>query len=251
MKIRQLLRQSLQTARKILRTDRSALSGLTDSDRELILEIRSRNLTYLSLKKLASIANTCRSIEEAEIPGLFIEAGCALGGSSILIASIKCQERALAIFDVFERIPAPTEDDPEEVHDRYKKIVDGISEGIGGDKYYGYIDDLYSLVNANLQAFGIDPEPESVRLVKGLLQDTMSVDEPVAFAHIDVDWYEPVKISLERIFPRLSVGGSIILDDYHDWGGCRKATDAFLAEVASSYRMDDSAGSLKLTKTAG
>jgi asparagine synthase (glutamine-hydrolysing) len=55
----------------------------------------------------------------------------------------------------------------------------------------------------------------------------MVIEQPVAFAHIDVDWYEPVLTSLKRIFPHLVVGGSIILDDYHDWGGCRKATENF------------------------
>ncbi|MEY4519181.1 MAG: hypothetical protein RLZZ499_1780 [Cyanobacteriota bacterium] len=56
----------------------------------------------------------------------------------------------------------------------------------------------------------------------------MVVEQPVAFAHIDVDCYKPVLTSLKRIFPNLVVGGSITLDDYHDWGGCRKATDEFL-----------------------
>ena len=79
----------------------------------------------------------------------------------------------------------------------------------------------------------------------------MKIDGPVAFAHVDVDWYEPVKTSLERIFPNLTVGGSIILDDYHDWGGCRKATDEFLREVTDKIVLDDSAGSMKITKLKG
>jgi asparagine synthase (glutamine-hydrolysing) len=54
--------------------------------------------------------------------------------------------------------------------------------------------------------------------------------------------------SLERIFPNLVVGGSIILDDYHDWGGCRQATDEFLNRVNGQYTLDDSAGSMKITK---
>lgn len=85
-------------------------------------------------------------------------------------------------------------------------------------------------------------------LVKGLVQETMKIDQPVAFAHIDVDWYDPVITCLERIFPNLVVGGSIILDDYHDWGGCRKATDEYLRRVAGQYVLDDSAGSMKITK---
>jgi hypothetical protein len=46
-------------------------------------------------------------------------------------------------------------------------------------------------------------------------------------------------------------GGSIILDDYHDWGGCRKAVDQFLAEMGDQVTQDDSAGSLTLTRKPG
>ncbi len=63
----------------------------------------------------------------------------------------------------------------------------------------------------------------------------MKIEQPVAFAHIDVDWYEPVITSLERIFPKLVIGGSIVLDDYHDWGGCRKAVDEYLSRVPGEF----------------
>jgi asparagine synthase (glutamine-hydrolysing) len=134
------------------------------------------------------------------------------------------------------------------VHDRYKAIVEGKSTGIGGDKYYGYQEDLYDVVQSNLKSFGIDCEKQSVSLVKGLIQDTMKIDEPVAFAHVDVDWYEPVLTCLKRVFPNLVVGGSIILDDYHAWGGCRKATDEYLREVTGQFILDDTADAMKITR---
>ena len=42
----------------------------------------------------------------------------------------------------------------------------------------------------------------------------MHITQPVALAHVDVDWYEPVMTCLERVFPQLVVGGSIILDRF-------------------------------------
>ncbi|MFM2312534.1 MAG: Demethyldecarbamoylnovobiocin O-methyltransferase [Cyanobacteriota bacterium] len=211
---------------------RSVIStNLSEQDLKLIADIRAQKITYLSETRLASINSTCSSIEDANLAGLFIEAGCALGGSAILIASTKRMERPFLIYDVFGMIPAPTEEDPQDVHERYQTIVMGKSTGIGGEQYYGYLDNLYDVVQFNLTRFGINCQKELVSLIKGLVQDTMVIDQPVAFAHIDVDWYEPVLTSLKRIFPNLVVGGSIILDDYHDWGGCRKATDEFLREV--------------------
>lgn len=232
-----------QSARK-----KAILSKLSAQDLKLISDIRAQKITYLSQTRLASINRTCCLMEDANLPGVFIEAGCALGGSAVLIASAKSAERSFLVYDVFEMIPAPTDADPQDVHERYQTIVQGKSAGIGGDKYYGYLENLYDLVQSNLSSFGINCQQQLVFLIKGLVQDTMVIEQPVAFAHIDVDWYEPVLTSLQRIFPNLVVGGSIILDDYHDWGGCRKATDEFLREVAGQYTLDDSAGSMKITR---
>jgi asparagine synthase (glutamine-hydrolysing) len=52
--------------------------------------------------------------------------------------------------------------------------------------------------------------------------------DTIAFAHIDCDWYEPVRLCLERIYPILSIQGYLVLDDYYDYGGCKKAVDEFL-----------------------
>lgn len=225
------------------------LSPLDREDRDLIARIRERNLTYLSGNKLAKLAALCHAVDENRLPGVIVEAGCALGGSSILLATLKDAGRPLWVYDVFGMIPSPTAEDTEDVHARYRTIVEGKSKGIGNDKYYGYEDNLYERVRSNLAEFGIDCERQSVVLIKGLLQDTMDITEPVALAHVDVDWYDPVKTCLERIFPRLTVGGSIVLDDYHDWGGCRKATDEFLRTVVGQFSLDDSAGSLTVTRT--
>lgn len=224
------------------------LSGPDLDARNFIARIKSKKLTYLSNKKLTSIADTCRSIEKANLNGSFIEAGCALGGSAILMASLKTPDRKLFVYDVFGMIPPPSNEDPKDVHDRYDTIVKGQSKGIRGDKYYGYEENLYEVVQSNFKSFGIDVEEQSVYLIKGLLQDTMKIDQPVAFAHVDVDWYDPVMTCLNRIFPNLVVGGSIILDDYHDWGGCKKAADEYLQGIFDKVAVDDSNDSMKITK---
>jgi len=51
----------------------------------------------------------------------------------------------------------------------------------------------------------------------------------IALAHLDCDWYDPVKLYLERTAEVLSPGGLMILEDYNDYDGCRKAADKFLA----------------------
>ncbi len=56
----------------------------------------------------------------------------------------------------------------------------------------------------------------------------------MAFAHIDCDWYESVKVCLERIEPKLVGGGILIIDDYYTWSGCKKAVDSYFR-----YRRDE------------
>jgi hypothetical protein len=226
----------------------SLVKELSPEEYKLIYRIKLKRLTYLSDERLLSIFKTCRLIEESKLSGVFLEAGCALGGSAILIASLKNSKRPLFIYDVFGMIPPPTKEDTQDVHDRYKTIVEGESRGIGGDKYYGYQANLFEIVKSNLNFFGINTLEQSVTLVKGLVQDTMKIEQPVAFAHIDVDWYEPVKTCLERVFPLLVIGGSIILDVYHVWGGCRKATDEYLQKITGQFVLNDSAGSMKITR---
>ena len=117
---------------------RKLLAKLGMADVALIGRIRDQRLSYLSEGKLANLCLLCREAERQNLPGVFIEAGCALGGSAILIASAKSVARPLQLYDVFGQIPPPTSGDTAEVHARYQTIVEGKSVGIGGDPYYGY-----------------------------------------------------------------------------------------------------------------
>jgi asparagine synthase (glutamine-hydrolysing) len=178
---------------------------------------------------LENIATIVQSIERQKIPGIFVEAGVALGGSAILIARLKSPTRPFSLFDVFGMIPPPSARDEQDAHARYQDIASGTSDGLRGDKYYGYEDDLYSKVRRNLVENGVDLDRDRVTLVKGLFEDTLDVQEPVAFAHIDCDWYDSVKVCIERITPQLSPDGILVFDDYQSYSGCRRAVDEFLA----------------------
>lgn len=216
--------------------------------KKTIEEIKKSNLTYLSETKLNSLYETCLLFEKEQIQGDFIECGAALGGSGILITKIKNYDRKLKIYDVFEKIPAPTDKDGNDSHERYKKILMGDSRGIGSGVYYGYQDNLLDVVKNNFSSFGIDYNKENVSFIKGDITKNLDIESSVAFAHIDVDWYEPVKTSLEKIYPKLVIMGTIIVDDYYDWAGCRKAVDEFLFDKRQKVILDASKQTMKITK---
>jgi len=192
--------------------------------------IRARRLTFLQLSPLLDLRKRARELDDRAVPGIFLEAGCALGGSAILLTASKHRERRLQVYDVFGLIPPPSDRDGEDVQHRYDRIRSGEAEGLGGDVYYGYQSDLLQTVRSTFEELGYPCESNNVTLIEGLFEDTLRLDGPVALAHIDGDWYESVKVCLDRIWPELSIGGVMIIDDYDDWSGCRTAVDEFLAD---------------------
>jgi asparagine synthase (glutamine-hydrolysing) len=126
-------------------------------------------------------------------------------------------------------IPPPSDRDDQDAHARYEQIVSGQAAGPKGSAYYGYESDLLAKVRANFAQCGYPVDDHHVSLVKGLYQNALRVDQPVALAHLDCDWYDSVMVCLQRIEPRLVPGGILVIDDYADWAGCRKAVDEYFA----------------------
>jgi asparagine synthase (glutamine-hydrolysing) len=192
--------------------------------------VKAQKLTYLSDAKLLRLEQALRQVSTAD--GAFAEFGVALGGSAIVIASAAAATRQRFFgFDVFGLIPPPASDkDDARSKERYEVIASGRAAGIGGDSYYGYRDDLYDDVIRAFHRNGLTVDGRSISLVKGLFEKTVPDTDigRVAFCHIDCDWYDPVKFCLDQIAARLAPGGLMLLDDYHDYGGCAQATNEFL-----------------------
>jgi hypothetical protein len=226
-------RRKLKATRRQLKRAQARLAGpahaVPDSVEEVIARVREERLTYLKPRYLRALAADVLDVERTGLEGLVLEAGTARGGSAIVMAAAKAPERPMKVYDVFGMIPAPGEEDGEDVHERYATIAGGDARGVGGETYYGYRDDLYGEVSASFARLGVPVGERNVELVKGLFEETIVLDGPVAFAHLDGDWYESTLTCLERIAPRLVPGGRIVLDDYYKWSGCRRAVDEYFA----------------------
>jgi len=210
----------------------------------LTRDVVRQKLTYLTPQKLARLEASASAVMENQVPGDLLEFGVALGGSAIILADFAKQaRRQFHGFDVFGMIPPPTSDkDEADAKSRYETIASGASVGIGGNKYYGYRDDLYGDVCRAMTAHGVPVDGKTVSLHKGLFEDTVphAPVQQVALAHVDCDWYDPVKFCLLYLGAQLSAGGMIIIDDYHDFSGCRAATDEFL-QRHTDFTLDDGA----------
>ena len=156
----------------------------------------------------------------------------------------------MRVYDLFEMLPPPSERDGDDMKARYAEITAGKAVGLGGGQYYLYEDDLLATVTNNFARYGYPVESNNIQLIKGKVQDTLTVAEPVALANIDVDWYEPVSACLERVMPHLIVDGAVAVRAYSDWSGAHKATDDYFSRAGrEGLEFDSSAGHMFITRT--
>jgi hypothetical protein len=235
------LEAELRTAKRKLKKARAESAyDLPEELEATIARARKEHLTYLKPDNLRELAARVLDVEKQGLPGLVIEAGTARGGSAIVMAAAKAPERPMKVYDVFGMIPPPSAHDGADVHERYAKITAGDARGPGGETYYGYRDDLYDEVEASFSRLGVPTGERNVDLVKGLFEDTIDLDEPVALAHLDGDWYESTMTCLTRIAPLVVPGGRIVLDDYYKWSGCRTAVDEYFTD-RDGFRLEHGA----------
>ncbi len=70
-----------------------------------------------------------------------------------------------------------------------------------------------------------------MEFLKGWFADTLpnAKIKQLAILRLDGDMYSSTMDSLKNLYDKVSVGGYVIVDDYHDWPSCRKAVTDFLS----------------------
>lgn len=165
--------------------------------------------TQVHIDRQRNLVRLARSIEEQFIPGDIVECGVLDGGTAALMASTA--RRRIHLFDSWQGLPAASEVEGDGA------IWSG--ECVGSSRRVGSIMRKLSV-----------PE-DRVVFHRGWFADTFpnARIEKISLLHIDADYYDSVKISLDTWFPRLSKGGFVQFDDYSIFVGCTRAVDEFLA----------------------
>jgi len=195
-------------------------------------EIITRVLPFTVTRSLR-VAALCDAVEfvvRNRIPGDFVECGVYKGGSTMAAAltfkRLGDTPRTLHLFDTFEGMVAPTAAD--------RKVGTGAlaSELLQADSHFKMISPL-SEVERNMATTGYPAE--RIRYIKGKVEDTLLQSAPasIAILRLDTDWYESTRHELVHLYPRLSVGGVLIVDDYGYWEGARKAVDEYFASLSN------------------
>jgi O-methyltransferase len=176
--------------------------------------------TMIGLKRLDNLQFCIEQVLADEIPGDFIETGVWRGGACIFMrAALKAYmdgARQVWVADSFEGLPKP----------------DGRYRQDKGDRLWTKKSDLgisVDQVKANFSRYGL--LDNRVRFLKGWFKDTLPTApiESLAILRLDGDMYSSTMDSLLNLYPKLSVGGYVIVDDYGACDPCRKAVDDFRA----------------------
>jgi O-methyltransferase len=204
-----------------------ALPDIPESDRQTISSVRSFTMT--SAERIHAVCEAVRYIEKNNIPGAIVECGVWRGGSMMAVArtllSINATARELYLFDTFEGMSPPNENDVSLVGERASALIEQHTKS-EADLLW-----CYAPLDAVREAVLSTGYPkEQVRFVKGRVEETLPQEAPdeIALLRLDTDWYESTRHELETLYPRLVRGGVLILDDYGHWQGARKAVDEYI-----------------------
>ena len=188
-----------------------------------------RPYTMTSAERLWSLVNAVRYVIDEGIPGDFVECGVWRGGSVMAMAktltALGVTDRRVWLYDTYAGMTAPTTEDVE-------AATGATAAGLLATTDIGDGNNVWCVagradVEANVRSTGYPFE--QFTFVEGDVAVTLNEAAPahVALLRLDTDWYESTRVGLEMLYPRLSVGGVCILDDYGHWQGARKAVDDY------------------------
>jgi O-methyltransferase len=174
--------------------------------------------TMVGRRRLDHLQACVATVVKDDVPGDLMETGVWRGGASILMrATLEAygdRGRRVWLADSFEGLPPP---DPTnfpadaglDLH-RKRFLAVPLDEVKRNFARYGLLDDR-------------------VRFLPGWFRDTLR-SAPVtrlSILRMDGDLYESTWQALESLYPRLSLGGFAVVDDYGSVEACRRAVDEY------------------------
>jgi hypothetical protein len=186
--------------------------------------------TLTTPERIIALTRAVEYVVEREIAGDIVECGVWKGGS-MMAAALTLQrlgdlERSLYLFDTYEGMSAPTDEDVASFDGR---SAAQLMAGSDTDASAAWWAASLQEVKSNLDSTGF---PGSrAHFIKGMVEDTIPEAAPrsISLLRLDTDWYESTRHELLHLYPRLSPSGVLIIDDYGFWKGSRKATDEYFS----------------------
>jgi hypothetical protein len=170
--------------------------------------------TMVGCKRLDNLQRLVEEVLADDVPGDFIETGVWRGGASILMRAVLkahgVTDRKVWLADSFKGLPPPS---PEQ----YPQDA--------GDTLYTHAFLAVSLDQVRQNFAAYDLLDEQVCFLEGWFKDTLphAPVKRLAIARLDGDMYQSTMDGLTHLYPRVSPGGFVIIDDYGCIPACKEA----------------------------
>ena len=221
-----------------------------DRLRTLVKSVRRDTLT--SAERIAAVSDATSYVAEAGIAGAIVECGVWRGGSMMAVALTLLErgvaDRDLYLYDTFTGMTEPSAEDVSSPYDGYSPHRRWRRHHALGRQWAGVPADV---VRERVESTGYPAE--RIHLVEGMVEQTLPdrAPERIALLRLDTDWYTSTKHELVELYPRLSEGGVLIVDDYGHYEGARRAVDEYLEETGESLLLNriDYTGRIAVKRT--
>ena len=200
----------------------STYDSIVDVDmRFMEIYKRCKPFTLTTKERMYALYKATEYTIEAGIKGDFVECGVWRGGSVMVIAqtllTLGVKNRKIWLFDTYTGMTELADEDYAfgvKDRDDYQKSDASLEEVKRNVLSTGYPSALFSFV-------------------KGRVEDTIPKTQPsiIALLRLDTDWYESTKHEMIHLYPLLSRGGVLIIDDYGAWAGAKKAVDDYIVQT--------------------
>jgi O-methyltransferase len=174
--------------------------------------------TMIGLKRLDNVQHCVVDVLRRGVPGDLIETGVWRGGATIFMRAILAAygdvERQVWVADSFRGLPKPDPEQwPAEAGDDHwtsEKLAVSAEEVRANFARYGLLDDR-------------------VQFLIGWFKETLPTApiDRLAVLRLDGDMYGSTMEALEALYPKLSPGGYVIVDDYGAVPQCKEAVTDF------------------------
>lgn len=210
---------------------------LSDSEARTIEEVAPFTLTGVD-RTLATM-DAVRYVAGRGVPGALVECGVWKGGSILAmirtLQDLGVSDRDIYLYDTFSGMTEPSELDTTKYGEPASAEWDrSTSEGrVPWEWAFG--ENAVSLDSVQKLLFATGYPPERLHFVVGDVEETLPGNLPasVAVLRLDTDWYESTRAELSHLYPRVSTGGVLIIDDYGHWEGARRSVDEYFGGQAS------------------
>lgn len=201
---------------------------------DLVRSIEGYTLT--GPERCRAMVRALEKINRDGTVGDIVECGVWRGGN-IMLARKVCPDRVCWLYDTFSGMTRPG---PEDTRQSGARASDEFARRKAAGEVWCFAD--LSDVETGLMDAGVFDRTK-LRFVIGDVLTTLAVKSnlpgKIALLRLDTDWYASTRLELEMLYPRLSAGGVLIVDDYGHWLGARRAFDEYFAARPVTFEWID------------